>query len=76
MRSLKQWLRWDNLSAVKNENLFVVDASLVTRPGMRMLQGAEQICAHLERAARIDSTRAGRITQSNRVNRWEYLNAT
>ena len=47
---LEQWLRWGELSAVANENLFAVDASLVTRPSTRMLQGAEQICAHLERA--------------------------
>ncbi|MDH3647114.1 MAG: cobalamin-binding protein [Gammaproteobacteria bacterium] len=47
---LDQWLRWNDLRAAINGNLFVVDASLVTRASTRMLQGAKQICAHLDRA--------------------------
>ncbi|MBT8132172.1 MAG: cobalamin-binding protein [Gammaproteobacteria bacterium] len=47
---LEQWSRWKKLSAAREQNLFMVDASLVTRSSLRLLQGARQICAHLATA--------------------------
>ncbi|MDH3590202.1 MAG: cobalamin-binding protein [Gammaproteobacteria bacterium] len=49
---LDQWSRWQSMTAVANDNLYTVDASLVTRPSTRMLQGAQQICTRLDSARR------------------------
>ncbi|MBT8136229.1 MAG: cobalamin-binding protein [Gammaproteobacteria bacterium] len=51
---LQQWHRWADMAAVAGEALYTVDASLVSRPSTRMLQGLQQLCAHLE-AVRISS---------------------
>ncbi len=34
---------WENLRAIREDNLFVIDDSLLNRPGPRLAQGAEQI---------------------------------
>ncbi|MBT8131207.1 MAG: cobalamin-binding protein [Gammaproteobacteria bacterium] len=47
---LDNWSRWEDLRAVAANNLYLVDASLVNRSSLRILQGARQICAHLDRA--------------------------
>lgn len=47
---LERWLRWPGLAAVTGNTLYTVDASLVSRPSTRMLQGLRQICSHLESA--------------------------
>ncbi len=49
---LDRWRRWEGLAAAVGDNLYTVDPSLVTRPGVRMLEGVEAICGHLERARR------------------------
>ncbi len=47
---LDDWLRWRELPAVVHGNLFVVDANLLHRAGPRFIDGAEQLCAVLDRA--------------------------
>ena len=42
---LKSWKRWSLLSAVKNEQIFVVDAELFDRPTPRLVDGLEVIAA-------------------------------
>ncbi len=42
------WLRWQHLTAVRNNNLFSVSADLVNRSSTRIIAGARQICADLE----------------------------
>ena len=42
------WLRWQRLTAVRNNNLFSVSADLVNRSSTRIIAGARQICADLE----------------------------
>ena len=49
---LDQWRRWPQLTAVQRDNLFVVPADLLQRHTVRLLDGAEQLCAHLETARR------------------------
>ena len=41
------WLRWQRLTAVRNNNLFSVSADLVNRSSTRIIAGAKQICADL-----------------------------
>jgi iron complex transport system substrate-binding protein len=47
---LDEWRRWRNIPAVTRGNLFVVDANLLHRAGPRFIDGAEQLCAALDRA--------------------------
>ena len=47
---LADWMRFPQLSAVARHNLFALDADLLTRPGPRIVDGAEQICRQLELA--------------------------
>ena len=42
----KQWQKWQNLEAVKNNNIIVIDPDYFTRPSMRLLQGIEELCAN------------------------------
>jgi len=51
---LDGWRRWKQLTAVKRNNLFFVPADLMQRHTVRLVDGAEQLCAHL------DTTRARR----------------
>lgn len=44
------WQRWESVSAVAGGHLYAVDGNLVTRPAPRILAGARQVCAALERA--------------------------
>ena len=46
------WLRWQHLTAVRNNNLFSVSADLINRSSTRIIDGARQICAHLEIASK------------------------
>jgi iron complex transport system substrate-binding protein len=45
------WLRWQRLTAVRNNNLFSVSADLINRSSTRIIDGARQICADLEIAS-------------------------
>ncbi len=47
---LDDWRRWSEIPAVARGNLFVVDANLLHRAGPRFVEGAEQLCAALDRA--------------------------
>ncbi|MRV76781.1 ABC transporter substrate-binding protein [Duganella sp. FT92W] len=44
------WKPYKNMKAVKNNNLFTIDSSLVNRSGPRMIQGTAMICEKLEEA--------------------------
>ena len=47
---LDEWRQWRDIPAVTHGNLFVVDANLLHRAGPRFVDGAEQLCATLDRA--------------------------
>ncbi|WP_293779147.1 cobalamin-binding protein [uncultured Oxalicibacterium sp.] len=47
---LEIWLPYKNLLAVKNGNLFSVDADLVNRAGPRLIDGTALVCEKLEEA--------------------------
>jgi iron complex transport system substrate-binding protein len=49
---LDDWRRWPELAAVRDGNLFVVDANLLHRPGPRFVEGMAQLCRALARAHR------------------------
>jgi len=47
---LEMWQRLPGLSAVARGNLYAVPADLIQRQTPRILDGAERLCGHLERA--------------------------
>jgi len=47
---LDDWRRWKTLAAVARGNLYFVPPDLIQRHTPRILDGAEQLCAHLEAA--------------------------
>lgn len=47
---LSDWRAWKRMRAVARDNLFHVSADLMQRPTPRLLDGAEQLCRHLETA--------------------------
>lgn len=47
---LDEWLRWPQLEAVAREHLYVIPPDLVQRHSLRALQGARQMCTHIEQA--------------------------
>lgn len=59
---LDDWQAWPGLSAVRNGNLFFIPPDIIQRHTARILQGAAQMCAHLERAR---SQRQAAKTPSN-----------
>lgn len=44
------WRRFPGMTAVMRDNLFALDADLLTRAGPRILDGTEILCRHLETA--------------------------
>jgi iron complex transport system substrate-binding protein len=44
------WQMWQHMSAVRLGNLYTVDRNLITRPGPRILAGAQSVCEALEHA--------------------------
>jgi iron complex transport system substrate-binding protein len=48
--NLDGWKKWPRLKAVARDNLFVIPADLITRNTPRILDGAQQLCEHLEAA--------------------------
>src|SRR5471032_1364691 len=48
--NLDGWKNWPSLRAVARANLFVIPADLITRNTPRILDGAQQLCEHLEAA--------------------------
>jgi iron complex transport system substrate-binding protein len=49
------WRKWPNIKAVANNHLFGIHADLIVRHTPRILQGAKQMCEHLE-SVRADSS--------------------
>lgn len=49
---LDDWLRWPQLQAVANNNLYFIQPDLVQRHSPRVLSGATQMCEHIEAARR------------------------
>ncbi|MDQ1362269.1 MAG: iron complex transport system substrate-binding protein [Pseudomonadota bacterium] len=49
------WRQWKNIKAVANNHLFGIHADLIVRHSPRVLQGARQMCEHLDRV-RVDSS--------------------
>lgn len=49
---LDDWLRWPQLQAVANGQLYFVPPDLVQRHSLRVLSGTEQTCQHIEAARR------------------------
>ncbi|MDN3555470.1 cobalamin-binding protein [Halomonas maura] len=47
---LEAWRAFPELTAVRRDNLFVVDPDLVQRATPRLVQGTRALCAHLETA--------------------------
>lgn len=47
---LDDWRQWKRMKAVARGNLFPISADLMQRPTPRLLDGAEQLCRHLETA--------------------------
>ena len=47
---LDDWRRWTSMSAVARDNLYFVPPELIQRHTPRLLDGAEQLCQHLETA--------------------------
>lgn len=54
------WSRWPRMSAVRNANVFRVDAEIVARAAPRILQGVEEVCAFLEQARQNLRSHSGR----------------
>ena len=46
------WQRWTSIPAVRDGNLFLVDANLMTRPSVRILDGVRELCAKISMARR------------------------
>jgi len=53
--ALESWHAWPTLTAVKRGDLFTIDGDLITRPAPRIVQGAAQLCADLDRARKRDT---------------------
>jgi iron complex transport system substrate-binding protein len=49
---LHDWDKWTRLTAVKRNNLFHSNPDIMQRHTPRILDGAEQLCAHLDTARR------------------------
>lgn len=47
---LDDWKRWPMLTAVKHNNLFFIPPDILQRHTVRILQGAELFCEHIETA--------------------------
>jgi len=47
---LENWKKWPQLTAVKRDNLFFIPAELMQRHTLRLMDGAEMLCAQLETA--------------------------
>ncbi len=50
---LDTWQQWEGISAVINEQIYLVPADLMQRRSMRILDGAELLCGHLEQARQL-----------------------
>lgn len=44
------WKQYPSMRAVRNDNVFKIEADILNRPGPRILEGATMLCAQLEQA--------------------------
>ena len=44
------WRKWDQISAVRNQHVYLIGADLMQRHSVRILDGAELMCDYLQRA--------------------------
>jgi iron complex transport system substrate-binding protein len=42
-RAREMWKRWDAISAVKNNNIHIIDSDIITRPSPRIISGLEEL---------------------------------
>lgn len=49
---LDAWRRWRELDAVRLGNLYSIPPDLIARPGIRIIEGVERLCAALDEARR------------------------
>ncbi len=54
---LDDWRKWKSLSAVQRNNLYFIRPDLMQRHTPRILDGAQELCAHLEEARRNRNTK-------------------
>lgn len=47
---LNDWLRWPEMSAVRDHHLYAIEPDLVQRHSLRALQGLQQMCEFIDRA--------------------------
>jgi len=47
---LNDWLRWPEMSAVRDQHLYAIEPDLVQRHSLRALQGLQQMCGFIDRA--------------------------
>ena len=45
---LHRWKKWPNLTAIKHNNLFTVNADIVSRHTVRLIQGAHSVCENFD----------------------------
>lgn len=45
-----KWIRWTSIDAVRNNQLYLVDQDIYTRPSPRAILGAEDLCKLLDKA--------------------------
>lgn len=48
IQALDFWKKWPEIKAVKNERLLPINPDILVRPGPRVVQGIEQICATID----------------------------
>jgi len=47
---LNDWLRWPEMTAVRDQHLYAIEPDLVQRHSLRALQGLQQMCGFIDRA--------------------------
>ena len=45
---LDEWPRWSRIDAVRGDHIYTIHPDLIQRQGPRVIQGAEQMCRHIE----------------------------
>jgi iron complex transport system substrate-binding protein len=51
---LDDWRQWESVNAVKNEQLYFIHPDLLQRHTLRILSGAEKMCAFVDQARAMD----------------------
>ncbi len=58
---LDDWLRWPSMQAVKNKHLYHIHPDLLQRHTLRVLKGAEQLCALLDKARASEKSKLTKV---------------